>query len=197
MGKASKETASDTQRIITPMFRVSYPHVFKPNSIKGSDPKYSVTMLFPKSADLSVIKLAMKHAKIAEFGPKKENWPDDLESPVTDGDLPKYADKEGYKGHWAIKASSQESSKPGIVDADGEPIIDSADFYPGCYARAQLFARVWEFGNKQGIHFILDHVQKWKDGKTFSSKKDAKDVFSPIDNEDANDADDGDIEDFD
>lgn len=183
MAKPAKNE-KEKQRILTPEFRVSYPHVFKPNSIKGSPPKYSVTMLFKKSADLSVIKLAIKHAKIAEFGPDPDNWPEDLESPVTDGDKPKYADKEGYKGHWAIKASSNEDSKPGVVDEQVEPITEQSVFYPGCYARAQVFARVWEFGGKQGVHFILDHVQKTKDGKSFGGKKAASEVFNPIVGED-------------
>lgn len=94
-------------RILTPEFRVSYPHVFKAVQFQGKgDFKFSVTMLFKKSQDLSTIKLAMKHAKIAEFGPDKSNWPDDLETPVVDGDAPKYAEREGYKGHWVIKAST-------------------------------------------------------------------------------------------
>ena len=198
---SNKNESNEAQRILTPEFRVSYPHVFKPNAIKGSAPKYSVTMLFPKSADLSSIKLAMKHAKIAEFGPDKANWPAEMMSPVTDGDLPKYAQKEGYKGQWAIKATSNEISKPDVVDfPNANPIINPGDFYPGCYARAQVFARVWEFpegSGRYGTHFILDCVQKTKDGKSFSSKKSAKDVFNPggAVNDDMNDSD-GDDEDF-
>lgn len=188
MAKAVKTVDKDKQRILTPEFRVSYPHVFKPNSIKGSDPKYSIVMLFKKTQDLSALKLAIKHAKIAEFGTDQDEWPDDLDSPVIDGDKPKYADKEGYKGHWAIKASSNEDSKPGVVDENVQAIVDPAEFYPGCYARAQVFARVWEYMGKQGVHFILDHVQKTKDGKSFGGKKAASEVFNPI----ASTSDDGD-----
>lgn len=196
MAKLMK-TDNDNQRILTPEFRVSYPHLFKPNSIKGSAPKYSLTMLFKKTDDLSVIKLAIKHAKIAAFGPNKDTWPDNVESPVTDGDLPKYADKAGYAGHWAIKASSNEENKPGLVDEDVQAIIDPSQFYPGCYARAQVFARVWEFGGKMGVHFILDHVQKTKEGKSFGGKKGASEVFSPIsraahDDDDVSESDDSD-----
>lgn len=180
--KNVKTTNRDACRIITPMFRVSYPHVFKAAQVMGKgEPKYSITMLFPKNADLTSVKNAIRNAKIAAFGSNKENWPDDLESPVSDGDLPKYAGKEGYKGHYAIKATSNETSKPGVVDyPDGDPIIDQSEFYPGCYARAQVFARVWEYMGKSGIHFILDHVQKLKDGKPFSSKKPAKEAFGAM-----------------
>lgn len=197
MGKAGKTDIKEKCRIVTPEFRVSYPHVFKAVQVMGKgEPKYSVTMLFKKSADLSLIKLAMKHAKIAEFGPNKEDWPDDLESPVIDGDKPKYADKEGYKGCWVIKATSNEAAKPGVVgpeaDDDGKliPLTSSSEFYPGCYARAQVFARVWEFGGKQGVHFILDHVQKTRDGKSFGGKKSADEAFQPLSGGDDDEGDD-------
>ena len=176
---STKQTIQDQQRILTPEFRVSYPHMFKPSGVKGSAPKYSVTMLFPKNGDLKALQGAIRAAKIAQFGPNKEAWPK-TESPVVDGDNPKFADREGYKGHWAIKAISSEDQKPGLVDQNVQPILDQAKFYPGCFARAYVFARVWEFGGKYGVHFILDHVQKTRDGKSFGGKKPVEQVFTPI-----------------
>lgn len=185
----------DAARVLTPEFRVSFPHVFKAQSIKENDKKkYSITMLFKKDSDLSSIKNAIKQAKINAFGDKK-NWPEDLESPVIDGDSKKNADKEGYPGCWVIKASSNEESKPGVVDQNVEPIVNQADFYPGCYARAYVYAYVWEYMGKQGVGFILDHVQKLRDGKSFSGKKPADQVFSPVGGGD-NDEDENDDEGF-
>lgn len=181
-------------RMITPEFRVSYPHMFKAQAPKAGDkPKYSITMLVPKNSDLTgstlngaAIKLPtlIVNAKNVEFG-QKENWPKDLESPVIDGDLPKFADKEGYKGHWVIKATSMEDAKPGLVDANMVPITDQSKFYPGCYARAYVFARVWYYPDKnkpmkKGVQFILDHVQKTRDGQSFGGKKPVEQVFQPI-----------------
>ena len=42
-----------------------------------------------------------------------------------------------------------------------------------------MFARVWTFGGKQGIQFILDHVQKMDDGPAFGGRKSAKEAFAP------------------
>ena len=188
--KNKPKANKDLSRVLTPEFRVSYPHVFKAQAIKPTDkPKFSVTMLFPKNSDLSSLKEAMKQAKIAEFG-SKENWPDDLESPVVDGDNPKHADKEGYKGHWVIKASTNEDQRPGVVDENVQPIVDQAKFYPGCYARAYIYAYVWEYMGKQGVGFILDHVQKLRDGKSFGGKKPAEQVFSPVGTGDSGDFED-------
>lgn len=205
--KQTSKVDKDLSRIITPKFRVSYPHVFKPQAAKpGDDLKYSITMLFPKDKDLMgqtvdgkprSIKEVLKNAKVATFG-SKENWPEDLISPVTDGDNPKFADKEGYKGHWIIKASSNEDQKPGLVDNENIPITEVSDFYPGCYARAYIFAYTWEYMGKQGVSFILDHVQKLADGKSFGGKKPVEQVFSPISSEeDDHDTDDGDDDDMD
>ncbi len=196
----------DLCRMITPEFRVSYPHVFKAQSPKPTDkPKFSVTMLFPKDSELMGqtvdgkprgIKEVIKNAKLAQFG-DKANWPEDLQSPVTDGDLPKHASKDGYKGHWVIKASTGEDQRPGVVDADGVPITEASTFYPGCYARAYVYAYAWEYMGKQGIGFILDHVQKTRDGKAFGGKKPVDQVFGPVGgaagSDDSDDADDMDF----
>ena len=179
MAKAEK-TDKELARVLTPEFRASYPHLFKAQAIQGSKPKYSVTMLFPKNADLSSIKEAIKQAKIAKWGPNKRDWPTDLMSPVSDGDSPKYADKDGYKGHWAIKASTNEDQRPGVVDENVQAIIDPSQFYPGCYARASIYAHGWEFAGKNGVSFILDHVQKTRDGKSFGGKKSAEQTFTPV-----------------
>lgn len=181
MASKDDKASRDLCRVLTPKFRVSYPHVFKPQAPKPTDKKkYSVTMLFPKTSDLSTIKEAIKQAKIAQFGPTKSDWPEGMGSPVTDGDDPKHADKEGYKGCWVIKASTSEEQKPQVVDQNLQEIIKVSDFYPGCYARAYIFARYWEYMGKQGIHFILDHVQKLGDGKSFGGKKPADQVFTQV-----------------
>lgn len=195
-----KQETNDKQRILTPEFRVSYPHIFKPSGMKGSDPsthKYSVTMLFPKDSDLTSIKEAIKAAKIARFG-SKENWPEDIKSAIVDGDAAKYADNEGYEGHWAIKASTSQDQKPGIVDENVKVIIDPSKFYAGCYARAYIYVYVWEFpkgSGRFGVGFILDHVQKLRDGKNFGGKKSADQVFQPVQSG-ANDTDSDMDEDF-
>lgn len=215
--KKSVKVDKDLCRIITPEFRVSYPHLFEPQTPKpGDKPKFSVTMMFPKkkknaageeidtlegqtvTGEKRTMKEVIRNAKIAEFGPK-ENWPDGLLSPVTDGDDPKFAGKDGYAGHWIIKATTNENQRPSVVDEEMLPIVEPADIYPGCYARAYVYARVWEYMGKQGVQFILDHVQKLRDGKSFGGKKPVDQVFSPVGGGEDSDSgsDDGDDDDMD
>jgi hypothetical protein len=79
-----------------------------------------------------------------------------------------------------------EYSKPGVYskerDDDGRWVVieDAQEFYPGCYARASVFANVWEYMGKRGVSLILDHVQKLGDGKPFSSKKSAEQAFDTL-----------------
>lgn len=192
---AKRPKISDEQkakcRLITPEFRVSYPHLFEAHAMdSASKKKFSVTMLFPKDAPVigqtldgkpRKLASAMKAAKLAYFG-SEENIPEDLESPITDGDVAKKGKEiaPGYAGHWAVRASTGEDQRPGIVDAKGIPITEASVLYPGCYARAYIYAYVWEFGSKQGVGFILDHIQKLRDGKSFGGKKPVEQVFAPI-----------------
>lgn len=203
MGKpVKKKTNKDLCRLITPEFRVSYPHLFKAQAPKDGDKKkFSVTMLIKKTSDMMgtspdgqprSIKRIIRNAKIAEFGPDKSDWPEGLQSPIVDGDSPKFRDKEGYKGCWVIKAATGEDQRPSVVDRDMNPITEPADFYPGCYARAYIYAYAWEYMGKQGIGFILDHVQKLRDGKSFGGKKPVEQVFSPVEGDDEGDEDEGD-----
>lgn len=185
--KLTKEE-KDSCRLITCRFRASYVHLDKPHAVKAGDKEtFGITMLLPKDQDLTgktldgqsrTFQQAMKNAKLITFGPK-ENWPEGLESPISDGDAPQYKDNDGYKGHWIIKATSNADNQPGVADEDGVP-MDPKKLYSGCYARAYVFARVWTWGKKQGVHFILDHVQKLADGKPFGGKTAIENVFGPV-----------------
>lgn len=195
MAQANKSKAKGDKekcRVVTPEFRVSYPHVFKPQGMQGKPnaaKKYSITMLFAKDADLTAVKAAMKQAKIQAFGEDSAKWPKGLESPVSDGDSPKNADKEGYAGHWVIKASSSEDQRPTVVDQNVEPILNQGDFYPGCFARASVLAYIWDNEFGKGVGFILDHVQKMRDGQSFAGKPTANEVFTPVGTGDEGDFD--------
>jgi len=198
------EKAADPRKIITPEFRVSFPHVFKPQKMPGTNNalKYSVVMLFPKDTDITPIKKAIAASKRMKFGKNKEEWPK-MKSPIADGDGEAGLDlkgkrRDGYAGHWVVKASTREDAPPGVVNRQGEEILKQSEFYAGCYARAAVFANTWEFpegSGKFGVSFILDHLQKTKDGKSFGGKVPVSEVFGAM----ASDEDDtvDDSEDFD
>jgi hypothetical protein len=189
-----KKEKEKIQSITTPFFRASFAHVFKPHSgFKGVEPKFSVQMLFKKSEDLSVLKKAVARVKKKKWG---ESGPDEdmvYMSPFKDGNTKKLDD---YKNMIIVEARSK--YKPGIVDASGEnEIIDPQEFYSGCWARATITPYAWEMAGKCGVSFALQNLQKFKDDKPFSGKKNAKDDFEALDElEDDEEFDETDEDDF-
>lgn len=183
----------DLLKCTTPEARVSHPHVFKPTTMmengrpKG-DPFYSIELLIPKTADIKPLTKAIHHACVAKWGPNKAEWPERLKMPLRDGDKPhgkKKEIKEEHKGHFVVKASSKaEYAPPHVVDAQVNPILNQADFYPGCYARAALKAVAYEVGETIGVKFVLDGVQKIRDGKALGGKKPANQMFGAMESAD-------------
>lgn len=162
-----------TEKVLTPEFRVSFPAVFTPRSaMDNAEPKYSVVMLFPKSADLSKLKAIAKAAIVEKWGDK---IPKDLRSPFRDGD-----DKEldGYAGHIFITASSK--MKPGLVNGNREAIINVDEFYAGCYARATVNAFAYDRNGNRGVAFGLQNIQKLREGEPFSGKTKPEDDFDAV-----------------
>ena len=164
------------KKVITPMFRASFPSIDEPQSYKGQPPKYKITMLFDKkTTDMKDINRAIKNAKIEKFGADPARWPKSLKSPIRDGDLKD--DVAGYAGCWFITATSK--SKPGLVDyPDRNPILEPGALYAGAYGRATLIAFYYDAEGNKGISFSLQNLQKIKDGKPFSGKKSATDDFN-------------------
>ena len=165
--------------VITPVFRVSFPHLFKANKATAqAEPKYGVAMLFPKDADLSALKKAAEEAVYAKWGDK---IPKKLKKPfLNQGDY----ELEGYvEGCVLIRASSLQ--KPGVVDANREDIIDESDVYPGCYGRASLRAFTYDINGNIGVSFGLQNFQKMRDGDPIGGRTNAEDDFAPADGESA------------
>lgn len=188
----------EKKKCITPMFRVSFPKVFEPESYKGQDPKYSITMLFDSKADLADMKRAARNAIIEKFGKDKADWPRKYRRPFRNGD--EKSDMDGYAGMTFVTASAKEKNKPNVVNKNLKPIIDESDFYAGCYAHASLIA-FWYDEPSPGVSFALQNVIKIKDGEPFSGKPSAQEDFSEFkdtsDDDDESDNDDSDDNDSD
>lgn len=169
--------------VMTPTFRVSYPKVFKPEiNTLSKKSEYSVVALFKKGEDLSALKKAAEEALIEKLGADKTKWPKNLKSPfrdqedrAKDGVLPN-----GYeKG--AIFLTLKTQTKPGVVDQNVQPIIDEADFYAGCFARASVRAGYYDQVGNRGVSFYLQNIQKVKDGEPLSGRASAETEFAPVD----------------
>lgn len=161
--------------LITPEFRVSFPAVFRPDSFGDGDPKFRITMLFPKGADLGKLKKAVKATAIERWGDK---LPEKLRSPFRDGSEKEHLD--GYEaGVTFVPATSD--VQPNVCDRNKEEILSARDFYAGCYARAILVPFAYDTKGNKGVSFGLRDVQKIRDGDPFGGGGSMKEMFDELD----------------
>ena len=75
---------------------------------------------------------AVKKTQAAKWGGK---IPSNINTPLRDGDVDR-PDQEEYAGMYFLNASTKQ--KPGVVDAQLNPILDPTEVYSGCYGRASI-----------------------------------------------------------
>ena len=157
-------------QITTGKVRFSYCNLFTPRAVQeGATPKYSVTLLIPKSdkATMQKIKAAMDEAKqkfMASNSGKK--LPTNLKSTLHDGDgeRPNGGEfGEECKGCYVITVSS--NNKPVLVHADKTPLTDPQELYSGCYGRAIINFYVYDTQGNKGISAGLNGIMKLYDGE--------------------------------
>jgi len=163
-------------KFVTGKVRFSFVHVFQPAETLNGSLKYSVSILIPKSDKDTVARFnkafeETKQANAAYFG---GSIPKLLKGGLRDGDAEK--DDPVYAGHYFINANSNE--KPGIVDADLNPIMDKDEFYSGCYGRASITLYPYDASGSKGIAAGLNNVQKLEDGEKFGGATSAAADFA-------------------
>lgn len=173
-------------KVVTGKVRFSYANVWEPKSINGGEEKYSVSLIIPKS-DKKTIKAiekaidAAKTAGVSKFGGK---IPSVLKMPLRDGDTDREED-ENYADSYFINANCK--TKPGIVDRKGQPIIDSTEFYSGCYGRASITFYAFNSNGNKGIACGLNNLMKMEDGEPLGGRSRAEDDFADFIEDDEDD----------
>lgn len=177
-------------KVVTGKVRLSYAHLFEPfSSNPDQEPKYSVMLLIPKSDKATMKKLWAAEEAAAEDGVDsrwKGRRPKNLGSIIHDGD--EEADLElspERAGHYYMTVSAK--TKPGIVDRDLNPILDSTEVYSGCYARVSINAFPYSVQGNNGVSFAINHCMKWADGEMFGGRSSAEDDFADMDDDENDD----------
>ena len=174
--------ANPTKVITGPKIRWSYANVWEPKSINGGAPKYSVSLIIPKSDTKTVT--AVKNAIQAAYdeGQSKlkgssKSVPalSSIKNPLRDGDIER-PDDEAYKDSYFINANS--ATAPGIVDAARQPILERSEVYSGVYGRASINFYAFNSNGNKGIACGLNNLQKISDGEPLGGKTRAEDDFA-------------------
>ena len=168
--------------------RTSYLAVLKPkppfNNPLG-DPKYSVTILVPKSNTAAMEAINQDIARAIEAGVISK-WggvrPPQPAICVHDGDGPRPSDGSAFgeecRGCWVFTASSKQA--PFVVDAQVQPIIDPTQVYSGMWANVNVTFFAYNNAGKKGIGCGLNGVQKVRDDTPLASRVTAQEAFQAI-----------------
>ena len=168
--------------------RWSYVNAWEPKSINGGAPKYSVSLIIPKSDTKTLEKIRAAIQAAYEEGQSKlkgngrsEPALSALKTPLRDGDTER-PDDESYANSYFVNANS--GTAPGIVDADRNPILERSEVYSGVYGRASINFYAFNSNGNKGIACGLNNLQKIRDGEPLGGKSRAEDDFAEADEED-------------
>ena len=169
-------------KVIIPC-RFSYLHCWEPDSVNGSEPKYSVSAIIPKSdtATVNAIKAAIENAKRDSMSKWGGKIPPNLKLPLRDGDIDRPED-EAYAGCYFLNANSRQA--PQVVDARVAPITDQSEVYSGCYGKISVTFYGYNSNGNRGIAAGLGNIQKLRDGESLGGRAKAAEEFETEDVED-------------
>ena len=168
--------------------------LFTLQTTQSGKKQWNVTMLFPKTADLTPLHALALAAAKEEWGDKAEAMVRDgiIKSPFLDGDGKQGKSKKtgephkGFPGHMFIRCTSGEDYRPKLVDRKLLPIVDKSDLKSGDFGYAVVNAFTWENKeNGKGITFGVSLILKSKDGDSLGGggSTNAEDHFEKIEDE--------------
>lgn len=174
---------ADPKKVITGNCVINFAHVFTPRAASpGAEQKYSAMFILDKTTN----KVDLDRLVLAAYTAGREKWRDfdtmaqqrRVRLPFRDG-----AEKEGQPGFGKnkifINCSSQQ--RPGVVDANVQPIMDPKEIYSGAVVRASVRAFAYDQAGNKGVSFGLQHVQKVADGEAIGNWSKPEDDFQPVD----------------
>jgi hypothetical protein len=146
--------------------RLSFPSLFKPKSIQGSEPKYSASFLIEKDdPQLAGLRAAIQKTINDKW---EKNRPKGIKICLHNGDEKEY---DGYtEGIMFLNSSS--ARRPTVIDRDKSRLTEEDGRpYAGCYVNA--IVRLWAQDNQFGkrINAELCGVQFAAEGEAFGGGK--------------------------
>ena len=155
--------------------------------MEGGKPKFSVSLIIPKSDTVTVgkIKTAIEEAYREGQSKLKGNAKSvpalsTLRTPLRDGDLER-PDDPAYANAYFVNANS--ATAPGVVDANRNEIMDKSEVYSGCYGRASINFYAFNANDNRGIACGLNNLQKIRDGEPLGGRASAESDFATVEDE--------------
>lgn len=161
----------------TAPFRAAYANVFKPHAMEeGKNPKYGLCMLFPKKDPK--VREFLKTLKAKCEALAKEHYPKGIPKnvkawPLRDGDTER--DSEEFAGMYFINSST--TRRPGVLDENNNPIMDTEEFYSGCWAIATVNPYWYDSNGNKGVAIGLNNLKKVRDDERLTGGASAEEEF--------------------
>lgn len=174
-------------KVLTGEVRLSYCNLITPRAAQqNSEPKYSVTLLIPKTdiATKSDIDNSMRAAYDEGVSKKWGGLRPTSKPLIHDGDGVRdngtpFGDE--CKGCWVITANSK--NKPQVVGIDNINCeLAPQDVYSGMYGRVTLNFYPYDTAGSKGIGCGLGNVMKTRDGEPLSGGSSAASDFAGLEN---------------
>lgn len=172
-------------KVLTGEVRLSYVNLTQPRASQpGQEPKYSVTLLIPKTDTATIADINASFQAAYDDGVAKK-WNGARPQPraiIHDGDglrpsgLP-FGDE--CKGCWVLTASSKQ--KPQVVGIDNiRNELAPQDIYSGMYARVTINFFPFDTAGNKGVGCGLGNVLKTRDGDPLSGGASAESDFAGV-----------------
>ena len=170
--------------------RLSYCNLFQakpPYNNPNGDPKFSCTILVPKSNTQAKAAIDAAIQQAIELGVSK-SWggvrPPQPNICIHDGDGARPSDGMPYgeecKGMWVFTATCKADRPPFVVDGRVQRIIDPTQVYSGMWANVNVNFFAYNSAGKKGIGCGLKGVQKVRDDTPLSGQVTAEEAFKPV-----------------
>ena len=166
-------------KVIIPC-RISFANIWEPKSINGSEEKYSVSCIVPKSDKKTLAKIE-KAIEAAKEAGKSKKWggkiPPNLKLPLRDGDIDR-PDDEAYANAMFVNATSKDA--PQIVDRKVDPILDPMECGSGDYCNVSVNFYGFNANGNRGVAAGLGNIQLIKHGERLAGKASASSDFTEV-----------------
>ena len=152
-------------KVVTGECRFSYANLWEAKAMdENSKPKYSVSLIIPKSDTKTIAKIKAAIEAAYEEGKSKlsngKSVPSlsSIKTPLRDGDTDRPDD-----------------------DADRQQILTHSEIYSGIYGRASITFYAFNTKTSRGIACGLQNVQKLRDGEPLGGHSSAEEDFADED----------------
>lgn len=188
MSTTANKVTNPMKVITGPDTRWSYANVWEAKSVNGGTPKFSVSLIIPKSDTKTVAKIKAAIEAAYQEGQAKlkgngKSVPPlvAIKNPLRDGDIER-PDDPAYANAYFINANS--ATAPGIVDADRNPVLTRSEVYSGVYGRASINLYAFNSNGNKGIACGLNNLQLIRAGEPLGGKASAESDFATDDEDD-------------